>query len=108
MTLSCSHCGEHFAATFSPEALAAYLAANDWCELTAPTAWLASNAGNKLRWRVFEKWVRGLRCEVEIPMMTDAPDYDRRVMEVLVDLRRVEQRPISMIARTIQIIDGDV
>ena len=61
------------------------------------TGWIASETRG--RWKVFEKDFEGGRVEIEVPMISDAPDYPRLVRRMLEDLSRLEDRPIEVLER---------
>jgi hypothetical protein len=68
----------------------AYLLHSGWCLTNRST-----------RWATYARGVDGDALSIEVPLVTQAPDYPRAVETLLRDLERVESRPAAAILRDI-------
>lgn len=81
----------------APSDVLAYLRATGWT--------LSETKGS---WRTFEKLIDGQAVAIEVPIVSDAPDYGRVVVRLLKDLEIVEQRPATVIERDVRSSAFDV
>jgi len=80
-----------------PSSVSAYLRSVGWSPIDAGTAWA--------RWRLM---MDGDEVVLTVPLRGHAPDYRRRFMELVDDLRRLEDRTAEQIVRDIRSSGSDV
>jgi hypothetical protein len=80
-----------------PSSVSAYLRSVGWSPIDAGAAWA--------RWRLV---VDGEELILTVPLRGHAPDYRRRFLELVDDLRRLENRTAEQIVRDIRSSGSDV
>ena len=80
-----------------PSSISGYLRSAGWTPIDASDAWA--------RWKMV---VDGRELVLTVPLRGHAPDYRRRVMELLDDLRALENRASEQIAHDIRSSGSDV
>lgn len=81
----------------TPSSVSGYLRSVGWESIDAGDAWA--------RWRLV---VDGRELVLTVPLRGHAPDYPRRLAELVDDLRRLEQRPAEQIVRDLRSSGSDV
>jgi hypothetical protein len=80
-----------------PSSVSGYLRSIGWSPIDASDAWA--------RWQLT---IDGRELILTVPLRGHAPDYRRRFMELVDDLRRLENRPTEQIVRDIRSSGSDV
>lgn len=81
----------------SASAVMAYLRAQGWQNVTTGP-----------KWSVFKRMLDSETVEIEVPLLEEAPDYPRRIAELLWNLEQVERRPAHRILRDLRASTTDV
>ena len=74
-----------------PSAVSGYLRSIGWAPIDAGEAWA--------RWKLV---VDNQELILTVPLRGNAPDYHRRFMELVNDLRRLDERPAEQIVSDIR------
>lgn len=81
----------------SAAAAMAYLRAQGWQQVRTDS-----------KWSVFARNIQGESVEFEVPLLEEAPDYPRRITELLWNLERAESRPAWRILRDMRACTLDI